>query len=91
MRSKSGLCRFIGVAVLSACTLVLNAQNIEWARQICSENYNAPQFSGAAPGFAGLNQINVRIPSGTRTASNIAVVIAVTGKQSNTVTIPVGP
>ncbi|MBI3696887.1 MAG: SBBP repeat-containing protein [Acidobacteria bacterium] len=48
-------------------------------------------FSGAAPGFVGLNQINLRIPANTRTAGNIPVVLTVGGKQSNAVTIPVGP
>ncbi len=48
-------------------------------------------FSGAAPGFVGLNQINLRIPPGTRTAGNIPVVLSVGGKQSNAVTIPVAP
>lgn len=49
------------------------------------------QFSGAAPGFVGLNQINLRIPPNTRAASNIPVVLTVGGKQSNPVTIPVAP
>ena len=48
-------------------------------------------FSGAAPGFVGLNQINLRIPPGTRTAAAIPVVLAIGGKLSNAVTIPVGP
>ena len=48
-------------------------------------------FSGAAPGFVGLNQINLRIPVNTRTASNIPVVLTIGGMQSNSVTIPVGP
>jgi uncharacterized protein (TIGR03437 family) len=48
-------------------------------------------FSGAAPGFVGLNQINLRIPPNTRTAANIPVVLTIGGKQSNAVTIPVAP
>ena len=48
-------------------------------------------FAGAAPGFVGLNQINLRIPPNTRTAANIPVVLTMNGKQSNAVTIPVGP
>ncbi len=48
-------------------------------------------FSGAAPGFVGLNQINLRIPPNTRTGPNIPVVLTVGGKPSNPVTIPVGP
>ncbi|MBI4479302.1 MAG: SBBP repeat-containing protein [Acidobacteria bacterium] len=49
------------------------------------------QFSGATAGFVGLNHIKVRIPASTRTASDIPVVLTIDGKQSNSVTIPVGP
>jgi uncharacterized protein (TIGR03437 family) len=48
-------------------------------------------FAGAAPGFVGLNQINVRIPPNTRTGASIPVLITASGKQSNAVTIPVAP
>lgn len=51
----------------------------------------AVTFSGTAPGFVGLNQINVRVPPGTRTAPNIVVVFSIGGKQSSPVTIPVAP
>jgi len=50
------------------------------------------EFSGIAPGFVGLNQVNVQVPAGTRTASDIPVVLTIGGKQSNMVTIAVsGP
>jgi uncharacterized protein (TIGR03437 family) len=48
-------------------------------------------FSGTTPGLVGLNQINFRIPAGTRTANNIPVVVTIGGKQSNSVTIAVSP
>lgn len=48
-------------------------------------------YSGGAPGFAGLNQINLRIPANTRTAANIPLVVSAGGKTSNSTTIPVGP
>jgi uncharacterized protein (TIGR03437 family) len=47
------------------------------------------QFSGAAPGFVGLNQVNVKIPPGTRSAPDIPVALSIGGKASNTVTIAV--
>ncbi len=47
------------------------------------------QFSGIAPGFVGLDQVNVQVPAGTRTANDIPVVLTIGGKQSNTVTIAV--
>jgi uncharacterized protein (TIGR03437 family) len=47
------------------------------------------QFSGAAPGFVGLNQVNVKIPAGTRTAPDIPVALTIGDKQSNAVTIAV--
>lgn len=47
------------------------------------------QFSGLAPGFVSLNQVNVRVPPSTRSASDIPVVLTIGGKQSNTVRIAV--
>jgi uncharacterized protein (TIGR03437 family) len=48
-------------------------------------------YAGGAPGYAGLNQINLRIPPNTRTAANIPLVVTAGGKQSNAATIPVAP
>ncbi len=47
------------------------------------------QFSGIAPGFVGLDQVNVQVPAGIRTANDIPVVLTIGGKQSNTVTIAI--
>jgi uncharacterized protein (TIGR03437 family) len=47
------------------------------------------QFSGMAPGFVGLNQVNVQVPPGTRAGDAIPVALTIGGKQSNTVTIAV--
>jgi uncharacterized protein (TIGR03437 family) len=47
------------------------------------------QYSGTAPGFIGLNQINVQIPSGIATGSAVPVVITVGGVPANTVMIPI--
>jgi len=52
-------------------------------------NPAAVSFSGIAPGFVGLDQVNVQVPAGTRTASDLPVVLTIGGKQSNTVTIAV--
>ena len=49
------------------------------------------EFSGTAPGFVGLNQVNVRIPPGTRSAPDVPVVLSIGGKQSNPVAIAVSP
>jgi uncharacterized protein (TIGR03437 family) len=49
------------------------------------------EFSGSSPGSVGLNQINVRIPPGTRTAPDIPVLLTIGGKQSNLATVPVAP
>ena len=48
------------------------------------------KFSGAAPGFVGLNQINIQVPAATRAAPDIPVVLDIAGKTSNTITIAVG-
>lgn len=47
------------------------------------------QFSGIAPGFVGLDQVNVQVPLGTRTAGDIPVVLTIGGQPSNAVTIAV--
>jgi adhesin/invasin len=45
-------------------------------------------FSGLAPGFVGLNQVNVMVPSGLATG-NQPVVMNVGGVASNSVLLPV--
>jgi len=51
---------------------------------------NAPvSYAGVGPGFVGLYQVNVTIPSGTVSGSAIPVVLTVNGIASNTVTIAV--
>jgi uncharacterized protein (TIGR03437 family) len=45
-------------------------------------------FSGLAPGFAGLNQVNVEVPPGLA-SGNQPVVITVSGASSNPVLLPV--
>jgi uncharacterized protein (TIGR03437 family) len=46
-------------------------------------------YSGLAPGFAGLYQINVKVPAGVSPAYNIPVSLAIGGAASNRVTIPI--
>jgi len=51
---------------------------------------NAPvSFSGLAPGFVGLYQVNVLVPAGTPAGSAVAVILRIGGSVSNTVTIAV--
>lgn len=46
-------------------------------------------FSGLAPGFVGLYQVNVTVPPGTPAGSAIFVSLIINGKAANTVTIAV--
>lgn len=44
-------------------------------------------FSGLAPGFAGLYQVNVLVPSGVAPGPDVPVTLSIAGQSSNTVTI----
>jgi uncharacterized protein (TIGR03437 family) len=46
-------------------------------------------FSGLAPGFVGLYQVNALVPAGVTANSTVPVVISMDGVNSNTVTIAV--
>jgi|HubBroStandDraft_1064217.scaffolds.fasta_scaffold05837_1 uncharacterized protein (TIGR03437 family) len=46
-------------------------------------------FSGLAPGFVGLYQVNALVPAAAATGTAVPVSISIGGKTSNTVTIPV--
>ena len=50
-----------------------------------------PEFAGLSGCCVGLNQVNVRILASTRSAPDIPVVLSIGSKQSNPVTIAVGP
>jgi uncharacterized protein (TIGR03437 family) len=51
----------------------------------------AVTFSGLAPGYAGLYQINVQVPDGAPTGPDVPVVLTIGGVSSNTATIAVDP
>jgi len=46
-------------------------------------------FSGAAPGFVGLYQVNARIPAGAASGDTVSLQIVAGGRASNTVTIAI--
>lgn len=46
-------------------------------------------FSGLAPGYAGLYQVNVQVPATAPSGSSVPVVLAIGGVTSNTVTIAI--
>jgi uncharacterized protein (TIGR03437 family) len=47
------------------------------------------QFAGLAPGFVGLYQVNVPVPSGVAPGSNVPVVITAAGFSSPTVSVAI--
>ena len=49
----------------------------------------APDFAGLSGCCVGLNQVNVRLPASTRSATTIPVVLTIRGVASNSVTIAV--
>jgi minor extracellular serine protease Vpr len=51
----------------------------------------AASFSGLAPGFVGLYQVNVLVPASVAAGSAVPVAVSIGGATSNTVTIAVGP
>jgi uncharacterized protein (TIGR03437 family) len=46
-------------------------------------------FSGLAPGYVGLYQVNAQVPAGSATGSAVPVVISMGSAKSNTVTMAV--
>ncbi len=50
-----------------------------------------PDYAGTAPNFVGLDQVNFTVPAGTQLGNDIPVVLRVDGRESNPVTIVVGP
>ena len=55
-----------------------------------SNNFSAPvTFSGVAPGFIGLDQVNFFIPADAPTGSNLPITVSVNGVVSQTSSIAV--
>jgi len=48
-----------------------------------------PDFAGLAPGFAGLYQVNARVPGGLKAANDVPLQISVVGQKSAPFPIPV--
>ena len=51
--------------------------------------FGSVQYSGLAPGYVGLWQINVTIPPGTPAGATVPVRVVINGTPSNTVTVAV--
>jgi len=65
---------------------------IETANKVTATLGGAPanvEFAGLVPGFAGLYQVNVRVPTGVPTGDQVALVLTVAGQNSSPVTVAV--
>ena len=49
----------------------------------------AVSYTGLAPGFVGLYQVNVTVPAGVASSNSVAVVVSMNGAMSNTVTMAI--
>ena len=49
----------------------------------------AVQFAGLAPGFVGLYQVNMVVPTTVTAGSAVQIVVTANSRTSNTATIPV--
>jgi uncharacterized protein (TIGR03437 family) len=83
---ESPLAQTVAVPTSSG-TTCLNSQP-SMCVAIGGTGFGGVQYSGLAPGFVGLWQINVTIPAGTP-AGNVPVRVIINGTPSNTVTVAV--
>jgi uncharacterized protein (TIGR03437 family) len=83
----SPLAQTVAVPTSSA-TTCLNTQP-SMCVAVGSTGFGGVQFSGLAPGFVGLWQINVTIPAGTPAGGAVPMRVVINGTPSNTVTVAV--
>ena len=48
-----------------------------------------PSFAGAAPGFSGLNRVNVTVPAGVAASQSVPLGLSQGGRAGATVTFPI--
>jgi uncharacterized protein (TIGR03437 family) len=58
---------------------------------ILGEQRLKPFFAGLAPGFVGLYQVNVLLPTDSPTGDQVPLIIEVEGNVSNKVTVAIAP
>ena|ERR1019366_5320261 len=82
-----GLAQTVAVPTSSGTTCLNNQPSMCVA--IGSSGFGNVQYSGLAPGYIGLWQINVTIPQGTAAGSAVPIRVIINGTPSNTVTVAV--
>jgi uncharacterized protein (TIGR03437 family) len=75
---------------LGATTAANSLQVANITPEVSIDGQSAPvAFAGRAPGFQGLDQINVQVPAGVRRGVSVPVVVASGGRTSNQVVLAV--
>lgn len=84
--SSGGLSNTVAVPTTDGATCFSSSNSMCVA---IGSSFGAVKYSGLAPGFIGLWQINVTLPQGVATGGAVSVRVLIDGSPSNTVTVAI--